>query len=71
MACMEHECTRCSWVGFDNCTTTTCPKCGALCSSFWDEEMFQEDDQERYEREQDDDALHGEGPDNCTQDEDE
>ena len=62
MACMEHECTRCDWVGFDNASSTTCPRCGALCSSFYDED-YAPDDQERYEAEQDDLALHGDPED--------
>ena len=61
MACAEHECHRCGWVGFDNLGAVSCPKCGGVCSTFYDEDFGEhEDEQERYEREQDDIALHGE-----------
>jgi rubrerythrin len=38
MACMEHECSDCGHVWFDNSTVRTCPVCGERGSNLFDEE---------------------------------
>jgi DNA-directed RNA polymerase subunit RPC12/RpoP len=40
MACLEHSCTQCDWVAFDNSPPgpgAKCPKCGARVITFCDE----------------------------------
>jgi rubrerythrin len=39
MACMEHNCSVCKEMWFDNQPSGTCPKCGSYeVSSFFDED---------------------------------
>ena len=40
MACLEHVCLNraCDWIGFDNQTRSSCPKCGGPVQSTYDEE---------------------------------
>jgi len=40
MACMEHHClsTSCGWYAFDNTRHKSCPWCGYLVRSYFDEE---------------------------------
>lgn len=39
MACMEHWCSRCDWITFNNKPSSPeyCPECGSSLEHIWDE----------------------------------
>ena len=52
MSCMEHTCTKCGWMEFNNNprSPSICPKCGDSMFHQWDEQMD-------YEREESDECI--------------
>jgi len=53
MACLEHRCTKCGWVCFDNSlwARKVCPSCGADVTTFYDEVIGEEEEEEEEEEE--------------------